>query len=84
MLQPISKDRDNDQFLRSLMENPIINGSLISVSLTKGVDKMVYPKPVKGWVIVGVNKDANVWGSSSIKGLSLNCSVDVDVKVWVF
>jgi len=81
---PVVKDRDNSEFLKSLQGNPILQGSLITVKLIAGMPKMAYPLPVRGWFIAGTTTQSTVWGSTSIKGLLLNCSADTTVTLWVF
>ncbi len=75
--------------------NPVLalpqnNGTIIkSVTLTAGTPTVVntlLQRKVQGWVVTDISTDATVWRTQPLNStnLTLNCSADCIVDLWVF
>lgn len=80
-----------NKVFNSITAKEIIDGRLISnVVLTTGSANEVnhgLGVPVRGWIVVGKNANANIWSSASStpnSTLILNTSANVTVSLWVF
>ena len=76
-----------------ITKSNIVNGVLIKeINLFTGKDNVIFPnigREVEGWVITRQRAESNIWdlqdtSSSSTKTLTLRCSADVTIDLWIF
>jgi hypothetical protein len=86
MITPYNRDKNsnNDEFLKNLANLPLLQGTTLDVNLEANKAKLVYPRPIRGWIIIGQTTQADIWGQSTPQGLSLTASSSTTLKVWVF
>ena len=78
------------QSLDDLISKQLIDGILLeNVSLTSGQDNIINHKlsrKLRMWLVVRKNANSDVWEVSSVvstKQISLRCSANVTISLWV-